>query len=139
MSKERNKAVIRRFIEEALNRRNLAVADEVLAEDYVLHVPPNPDVVGRDGLRQFFSTLLAAFPDCHYTIEDMVAEGDKVAFCWTVVGTHKGELMGVPATGKKISLKAIGVVHMADGMMREDWSGVDFLGMMQQLGVVPAQ
>jgi predicted ester cyclase len=135
---EENKAIMRRFFKEVLNGKNLAVAGEIVDADYVLHIPPNPDVQSLKGFEQFISGMFDAFPGCQYTIEDMMAEGDRVAVRWTVTGTHKGELMGIPPTSNQMEAAAIGIVRMANGKMQEDWSCVDFLGMMQQLGVVPA-
>ena len=137
MSVEQNKTIVRRFFDEVLNQKNLGVADELCAENYVLNVPPNPEILGTEGLKQFLNTLFTALPDVHYTVEDMVAEGDKVAFRWTCCGTHQGEYMKIAPTLKEITVTGINILRIASGKIKKDWANVDFLGMMQQLGVIP--
>jgi predicted ester cyclase len=138
MSLEQNKAIVRRCIEEAFNKGNAAAMDEFLAPNVVPH--PLPPGVSHDleGLKRFFTTLLAAFPDYCLTIEDMVAEGDKVVIRSTIGGTHKGEFMGIAPTGKKVTWTAIEIWRIEGGKVVEIWGEVDQVGMMQQLGVVPA-
>ena len=137
MSVEQNKAIVRRFFDEVLNQKDFGTVDELCAENYVLNVPPNPMIRGQEGLKQFLNTLFTALPDIHYTVEDMVAEGDKVAVRWTCCGTHKGEYMNIAPTLKEITVTGIHILRIASGKMEEDWANVDFLGMMQQLGVIP--
>lgn len=131
-----NKAVPRRFIEGAFNEGKLAVIDEVIAPNYVNHVA-GTEIHGQDGMKQFVTTYRTAFPDCRYTIEDQVAEGDKVVTRWTARGTQEGELLGVPPTGKYVSLHGIVIDRLEDGKLAETWNEADMLGMLQQLGVVP--
>ena len=134
MSAEENKAIARRYGEEAFGKGDMAVSDELLSSSYVHHVPGvAPD---REGRKQLIRMLHAAFPDLRIAVDDMVAEGDKVASRWTSSGTHKGEYMGIAPTGKQTTFTGISIHHIKDGKIVESWDEVDQLGMMQQLGVV---
>lgn len=135
MSTEHNKANDRRFYE-AWSQGNLADLDEVCASEYVLH-DSSTSVQGLEAMKQFVSMYLAAFPDGHFTIEDQIAEGDKIVTCWTFRGTHKGELQGIPPTGKQVIVTGISMDRVADGKAVEAWSNFDALGMLKQLGVLP--
>lgn len=136
MSTEENKAVIRRLFEEVM-KGNLTVADELIAEEYAQHsVFGIPD--GREGFKQFFMAFAAAVPDAHFVIEDMIAESDKVVTRLTVTGTQTGTLQGLPPTGKTFSMKGIDIFRLVDGRIVEHWDAVDQLGMLQQLGALPA-
>ncbi len=137
MSTEENKALSRRLIEEVWNQGNLAVIDELIAPNYVDHDPTGP-IQGPEGMKQFVSMYLTAYPDTHFTIEDQIAEGDRVVTRWTARGTHKGPLMGIPPTGKQVTVAGISIDRVVNGKLVEDWTSYDALGMMQQLGVVPA-
>jgi steroid delta-isomerase-like uncharacterized protein len=138
MAAEQQRAAIRRFIEEAWNSKNLSVVDEVFASDYVFHDPTNPaDVRGPDGLKQLIGMYLSAFPDVHFTIEDMIIEGDKGATRWRSTGTHRGDLPNIPATGRQSTITGITVSRFAGDRIAEDWVNWDTLGMMQNLGVIP--
>ena len=137
MSTEDNKLLVRRLFEEVLNQRNLALIDEFFSPNHVEHASTGP-VHGTEGMKQYYMIYLTAFPDAHYTVEDQIAEGDKVVTRWTARGTHKGELMGIPATGKQGTVTGIGIVRFEGGKLVEAWTEFDALGMMQQLGVVPA-
>ncbi len=132
---EENKALYRRYIEEVFNKRNMAFLDENFAPNWVHHDPAGPE--DMETFKQRLTMQLAAFPDFHFTVEDVVAEGDKVAARWTARGTHKGELMGIPPTGKQVTIAGIGYIRFQGGKIVEDWTLHDALGMMQQLGVVP--
>jgi steroid delta-isomerase-like uncharacterized protein len=133
-----NKALIRRVYEEAWNKGNLAILDEVVSPDYVDHSLPPGLPPGKEGIKQLIAMYQAAFPDTVMTVEDQIAEGDKVVTRWSARGTHKGELMGVPPTGKVVTVSGIDISRVADGMEVEHWAEFDLMGMMQQLGVVPA-
>jgi steroid delta-isomerase-like uncharacterized protein len=136
---EENKTVVRRFLEEIFTAGNLELVDELFAPDYVLHDPVVPDEVsGPEGMKRYVSMYRAAYPDTHFTIEDQIAEGDEVVTRWTGQGTHEGELMGISPTGKQVTVTGIEVDRVVDGKMQETWVNYDALGMMQQLGVVPA-
>ena len=137
MSAEENKALARHWIEEGINQRNLAVLDELSVPDFVLH-NASLTLQGREAVKQFFTMYLSAFPDVHMTIEGMIAEGDTVAFRHTFRGTHKGELMGIPPTGKQVNVTGINIIRVAGGKIVEQWTNPDELGAMQQLGVVPS-
>jgi steroid delta-isomerase-like uncharacterized protein len=132
---ERNKAHIRRVIEEVYNRGDLGVVDEVAASDLVIHAS-SQDIRGRDGAKQYVAALRAGFPDLHIIIEDQVAEGDMVVTRWTARGTHAGEFQGIPATGKKVQLAGTDIDRVIGGKVVECWAHVDELGLLRQLGVV---
>jgi steroid delta-isomerase-like uncharacterized protein len=134
---EDNKAIARRFIEEVLTKGNMAAMDELVAPDFVGHNPTMSEVKGIEDLKKRVTMTRTTFPDIRYTIEDMVAEGDKVATRLTVRGTHKGEYRGVAPTGKQVTWTAINIARYADGKMQEGWVSPDTLGLMQQLGAVP--
>jgi steroid delta-isomerase-like uncharacterized protein len=134
-----NKALARRLVEEALNAGRLEVVDELVASDFVEHDPSLPEEVrGPAGVKELIAGYRAAFPDIHITIEDQIAEGDYVVSRWSGTGTHQGELMGMPATGKQATVTGITIDRIADGRIAESWDNWDTLGMMQQLGAIPA-
>ena len=135
MSTENNKSIVLRLLEEAM-KGNLAIADELIAEDYAQHSVfgiPN----GRAGFKQFFMAFASAVPDAQFVIDDVIAEGDKVVTRLTVNGTQTGALQGIPPTGKKFSMKGIDIFRIVDGKIVEHWDAVDQLGMLQQLGAIP--
>ena len=136
MSTEENKAIVRRYID-VVNKKNLAAMDEIFDANYVGHVAGFEDVKGPEGQKQVLAAVLTALPDLHDTIEDMVTEGDKVVTRLTFTGTHKGELMGIAATGKQVTVGEIAIFRIVGGKIVEGWQEVDMLGMMQQLGVIP--
>jgi steroid delta-isomerase-like uncharacterized protein len=136
MSTEDNKAKARRIIEEGWNQGNTAVFDELFAADYVGHDPSGP-VHGPEGFKQLYATYRAAFPDTHLTIEDQIAEGDKVVARWTASGTNQGPLMGIPPSGKRVTITGITITRFARGKIEEDWFNYDTLGMLQQIGAIP--
>lgn len=131
---QENKAVARRYLEEVLSKGNLAVVDELVATNYVGHSTTAPEVKGPEGLKQRATQLRTAFPDIQFTIDDMVAEGDKVATRTTFHGTHKGEYRGVAPTGKAVTVTGIGILRIANGKIQEGWLNTD---LMHQLGVGP--
>jgi steroid delta-isomerase-like uncharacterized protein len=135
----KNKELIQRYFEEAWNKGNLSVLDEIVAADYVNHNPFAPGLPpGPEGLKPIFSGLRAAFPDLHYTIEEQIADGDRVVTRWGFRGTHEGELMGIPATGKQVNITGTQIERIVDGKIVEHWRQSDDLGMLQQLGVIPS-
>jgi steroid delta-isomerase-like uncharacterized protein len=138
MSVEENKAMFRRLMEEVVNKGNLDIVDELVAADVIEHEELLPGVPqNREGVKQFFTVFRSAFPDLQITIEDMIAEGDKVVVRSAMSGTHQGEFMGIPATGNKVAFGVIDIVRVADGKVAEHWGQTDAMGMMQQLGVIP--
>jgi steroid delta-isomerase-like uncharacterized protein len=139
VSAEENKSVSRRVAEEIFNGGNLDLADELYAPDYVLHDPMLlEDLYGPEGLKQYAAMTLGAFPDARVTVEDQVAEGDKVVSRWTATGTHTGDLMGIPPTGRRIEVSGITINRFSGGKIAEDWYQSDDLGMMRQIGVIPS-
>jgi len=136
---EENKAIYRRWFEEVVTGRNLALADELLAPDYALHFPGFPGPVDREGHKQLLMMFHHGFPDWQETIDDVVAEGDKVVIRVTGRGTHQGEFMGIPATGEQVTATGVGIGRIEAGRIAESWAEYDALGMMQQLGVVSQQ
>jgi steroid delta-isomerase-like uncharacterized protein len=139
MSTEESKALVRRIIEEAWNKGNLAVIDELLSPDYVHHNLPPGMPNDREGYKQMVRMHRTAFPDFHLSIEDMIAEGDKVALRFNWSGTHKGEFMGAAPTGNKVIVTAMCMHRIEGGKEVEQWAEVDSVGLMQQLGAVPGQ
>ncbi len=138
MTVEENKALLRRIIDQAFNERNLGVVDELLSEDFVGHSwPPEVDS-SREGLKQLVNIFTVAFPDLHVQIDELIAEGDKVVARVTTGGTHQSDLMGMAATGKRVSFAEVHIIRIANGKAVEHWGVEDSLGMMQQLGVIPA-
>ena len=137
MSTEENKALVRRWYEEVFNQKNLAAVGEFCDPQIIEHDLPPGLPAGSEGTKQLIGMFLAAFPDFHITAEDLIAEGDKVASRFTVRGTHKGEFMGIPPTGKQVTMTGIQIPRIANGKMVENWLNLDMLGLLQQLGVVP--
>ena len=137
MSPETNIATVRRMIEQVYNKRRLDLIEEFFTEDVILHVVGYPSSTGLEALRQNIAKSLNAFPDFKLTFEDEVAAGDKVAARWTVTGTHKGELFGIPATSKQVTENGMSFYCLANAKIAEIWFLADYLGMMQQLGVIP--
>jgi steroid delta-isomerase-like uncharacterized protein len=139
MSTEQNKALVRQMVEEIFNRGNLGRADEFLAPDFVEREELPPGIPrDREGVKQLTAMLRGAFPDFRATIDDMVAEGDKVVMRMTWRGTHKGEFMGIPPTGKSVSFGVIDIIRIAGGKFVEHWGQMDSMALMQQLGAMPA-
>ena len=136
---EEHKAIVRRFIEEVLNKKNVEAADQYVASDFVDHAAPPGMSPGLEGFKQLLNMLLNAFPDFQYTSYDLIAEGDKIVKRGTSRGTHRGEFMGIAATGKQFETSEIHIARLAGGNMVEHWESADELGMMQQLGIIPAQ
>ncbi len=138
MSAEENKALTRRFYEEIFNKRNLALTEELTSPGAVSHEATPGTADGPEGVRQVVQMLTSAFPDLHMTIEDLIAERDKVVAFTTLSGTHQGAFMGIPPTGKHFTQRQIHILRFTDGKLAEHWAVRDDLGMMQQLGVIPA-
>jgi steroid delta-isomerase-like uncharacterized protein len=137
MSTETNKAVVRRVFDEMFKAGNMALAKELFAPDFVNHDPNRPDVRDRAGLTQGLQELIDAFPDNQTTIDALIAEGEYVTKRYSMVGTHRREWNGIPATGKRITIQGISIYRIVNGKIVEMWWGYDSLGILQQLGVVP--
>jgi steroid delta-isomerase-like uncharacterized protein len=138
MSLEKNKTAALRIPLEVFNKGNVNVADEVMAADYIEHAPVPPGLPpGVAGFKLFIPAFRAAFPDFQFTVDDVIAEGDKVVVRLTAQGTQKGEFAGLPASGKQATWSEIHICDMANGKLVEHWVVQDRLGMMQQLGFIP--
>ena len=137
MGVEENKAIVRMFYDEVMNRGNLDVIDKTTAENFVDHSPMPGQAPGLEGVKQGFLLMRAAFPDGQTTIDDLIAEGDKVVVLATMTGTHQGDLMGIPATGKSVKISGIDVVRFHEGQVVERWGQWDNAALLQQLGVAP--
>jgi steroid delta-isomerase-like uncharacterized protein len=135
MSTEENKAIVRRAYD-ALNQKNWEVTYEAFSPDIVLH-NASTTMQGLEAFKQFVSAFLTAFPDARFSLEDMIAEGDTVVTRQTFRGTHTGNFMGIPPTGKQVSTTGILITRLRNGKVVEQWSNYDDLGLLQQLGVVP--
>ena len=138
MSIEQNKEIASRLHEAVVNQKNLSALDDYVAADVVWHDPPPGLAPGMEGFKQFFPMLYAAFPDWHATIEDVIAEGDKVVHRIKGGGTHKDEWMGIAATGKQVTTTGILIYHIDNGKIVKEWLQYDVLGVMQQLGAIPS-
>ena len=136
MSTEANKDIIRRWVE-VWNSKNVAAVADLVTADYVRHDPNLPEIRGIPAEQQLVSMFLRAFPDLHFTIDDMLAEGDKVMLRVTGRGTHQGELLGVPPTDQHVTFSAMLVYRLAGGKIAEQWALMDTLGLLQQLGALP--
>jgi steroid delta-isomerase-like uncharacterized protein len=138
MSVEQNKALMRRFYDEVVNRGNLNMIDELVSPDFVDHEAFPGLPAGREGVKQFFSMLRAAFPDLRMNVDDLIAEGDKAVARGTMTGTHQGEFAGIAATGKTVSVPTIDIARFAHGKLAEHWGVTDTMSMAEQLGALPA-
>jgi steroid delta-isomerase-like uncharacterized protein len=137
VSTEQSKNLVRRFFDDVLNNANLAAIDDLVTPDYVLHFTGSPVPVDREGHKGFVAALRAAFPDWQESIDDVIAEGDKVVARVTGRGTHRAEFMGIPATGRRVEITSINIDRIAGDRIAERWLLADVMGMMQQLGAVP--
>ena len=135
-STQPNKAVVRRCYREVLEEGNLHLLDEIAVPDYDEHDPLPGQGTGREGLKQRVQMLRNAFQP-QFAVEDVIAEDDKVVVRWTSHGTHVGEFMGLPPTGRSYTIAGIDVHALRDGKLAEHWHVVDLLGQLQQLGVLP--
>lgn len=139
MSTEENKALARRLYEEVFNRGNLDAAEELVTGDFLPHDPSVPEEFsGPEGLKQFAAMYRSVFPDLNIAVEDQVAEADKVVTRFTASGTHQGELMGVAPTGSRVEISGISLHRISGSRIAEDWANYDALGMMRQIGAIPA-
>jgi steroid delta-isomerase-like uncharacterized protein len=137
VSDEDNKALVRRFVDEVQSGGNIDLIDEICSPEFVNHSAPPGIPADREGIKIVTAMFRRAFPDSYFTVEDMVAEGDKVATRKTFHGTHEGEFMGIPPSGRSVSMGLIDIVRISEGRVVEHWSMGDSLGVMQQLGVIP--
>ncbi len=134
---EENKAIIRRFYEE-LDKGNFDIYDELCTPDFISHFPGNPQPIDRETRKQTSRMFYAAIPDCKHTLEDTIAEGNKVSFRGSARGTHTGAFRGQPPTGNSVMFTGMRFYRIVDGKIAEEWASFDSLALMQQLGVIPA-
>jgi steroid delta-isomerase-like uncharacterized protein len=132
---ESNKTVVKDFIDGLFTKGDLGAVDTRLAEDFINHDPPFGVTPDREGMRDAGKMMRAAFPDWHSELHELIAEGDLVAERFTAGGTQRGEVMGVPPSGKAVSLPGINIWRLRDGLIVERWGLLDDLGFLRQLGV----
>ena len=138
MSTETNKAIIRRYIDQMWNNGRLDLAEEFFVENVIPHgVAPVPGLEALDLVKNGIATVRAALPDFQITLHDLIAEGDLVVNRWSGTATHQGELMGMPGTGKQITMSGVGIHRLVNARIVELWSLTDNLSLMQQLGAIP--
>jgi ketosteroid isomerase-like protein len=137
MSAEANIALVRTLFA-GLDRGDVGVVDQLYAPAGLIHFPGSPGPLDREGIKVVWGMFLAAFPGIQHTIEDVFTEGDRVALRMTVRGTHLGDFQGMPPTGKEVTLTSSNIFRLAGGKIVESWAEFDALGMLQQLGAVPA-
>jgi steroid delta-isomerase-like uncharacterized protein len=140
MSLEANKATVQHLYEQLFNQGNLSVVDEVIAPDFINHNAPLGSNHGPESMRELITMLSTSFPDMHYTVEEIVAEGDTVVARVTMSGTHRGPgpVQGMPPTGQSVRQDQMHFIHFQDGKVVEHRAVRDDLGLMRQLGVIPA-
>ena len=137
MSTDTNKAIIRRWLDEGWSQGNLAVADELIDPNFVVHGAGGQTVSsGPEGVKQLVATWRAGFPDGQMSVDDLFAEGDKVVIRMTWRGTHQGDFYGIAPTGRQVVVTSMGIDRVVNGKIVEGWGEVDMLGMYQQLGAV---
>lgn len=136
MSVEQNKAIVRRIVDEAQSGHDLGVVDELLAADFVDHSVPPGLPHDREGVKMQFAMFYRAFPDLHVVVHDQVAEGDQVVTRKTFHGTHQGDLMGIPPTGRPVAFDVIDILRVRDGKITDHWNVVDQLGLLHQIGAI---
>ncbi len=137
MATEANKATTRRFYDEVLSQHNLAAFDELCTATFVEHGPGLTPDHGAEETKQMLGSLWTAFPDARVTVEDMIAEGDKVVARVRSQLTHQGEFMGLPPTGKAVTFTVMDLLQFEHGTIAEMWAEADMLGLLQQLGAIP--
>ncbi len=132
-----NKTLVRRYIEEVLNKGNAPLNDELIAPGFIGHDPTGADIHGPDGVKQRNAMYRNAFPDLQYTVEEVIAENDTIVWRWTAHGTHLGEILGIAPTRKQATTTGTVTCHIANGKLQEAWINWDALGLLQQLSVIP--
>jgi steroid delta-isomerase-like uncharacterized protein len=139
VSAEDDKSVARRYFDELWTGGDQSFIDRHVSSDYVFHDSGTPGGVrGTDGLRRYYSRYREGFPDMRFTVEDQIAEGNKVATRWSVEATQSGPFLGMPPSNKSIHVTGINIFRIVDGYIVEGWHNLDVLGLLQQLGVAPA-
>ncbi len=138
MPTDQNQTLVRRFFDEVCNQRMLNVADELFAANHIYHDPQSPTGPGPEGMKQLIGTYQTAFPDAHWQVIETISAGNDIITRWTGEGTQEKELNGMPPTGKHVKVDGIWIQRCNNGKITESWNVWDTLGMLQQLGVVPA-
>jgi steroid delta-isomerase-like uncharacterized protein len=139
MTVEDNKQLVRRFFDEIFNSQSALAAGTILSPEFVAHHPAFPEGIrGPDGIMHVTGMFRAGFPDLHYDIDDLVGEADRVAVRWTALGTHNGPFMGVPSSGRAVRVTGTDIFRSSNGQLVEAWVNSDLLGLMQQIGAIPA-
>lgn len=134
---EQNKALVRRVIEEIVNQGNLEMVNQLISAEYSYFEPTVGSMRGREGYKGIVMTYRSAFPDMKLIIDEQIAEGDVVVTRWRAEGTHRGELMGIAPTGKRVSVQGVVISQVKNGQLTDDFESYDVHGMLRQLGVVP--
>jgi steroid delta-isomerase-like uncharacterized protein len=137
MTTAENKKVLAAFVEDVINQGRLERANDLVAIDFVELDPLPGQQQGREGLKDVIGGMRAAFPDIHWVLDEVIAEGDKVVSRFTWTGTHRATFMGIPSTDKKVTVKGMVIDRLTNGKMAESRILMDTLGLLQQLGVVP--
>jgi len=132
-----NKALVRRLFEEVWNQGNLTAIDELFATSYIRYDPAAPEAKGLAGFKHFVTTLRRAFPDIEVALEDVIAEGDKMAARAIWRGTHQGEYLGIAPTGRQVAVMGTVTLRIVHDKFQEGWLNMDTLGLLQQLGAIP--
>jgi len=130
-----NETIVRRFVNEVINNGDYSALQELVHPDY-LYRSPDQELRGTDALKSIFTAYRSGLADLNVSIDDLVVSGDRVMIRTTLTGTHTGDLMGMPATGKQLTVPGLVLSRLQDGMIVEEWEILDMLGMFQQLGVV---
>lgn len=137
MSTEENKALVRRCMD-LINQKNFAAINQMYASTYVRHDPNSPWVCNREDYKEDLNILTTVFPDLRFTVEDLVAEGNKVVCRFSIFGTHGTPWRGLPATGKQVMVTGVSISRIVEGQVIEDWFNTDIFGIAQQLGLIPS-
>ncbi|RPJ20499.1 MAG: ester cyclase [Chloroflexi bacterium] len=138
MSTEQYKAAVQNLIEKGFNQKDMSAFTDYFSPNLTDHALPPNLPGGLEGRTMFVSAFMSAFPDMHIHVEDTVIDGNKVVIRWSAHGTHKGDLMGIPPTGKEVSITGIAIDRFENGQSVEHWEIIDQMSLMQQLGVIPA-
>ena len=139
MSIEMNEQLLQQWVNEGWNNGNLSLVDQIFSPDHIMHESslPGQKLVGPEPFKSFVSTLRTALPDLRVTVQDVVAQGDKIAWRWTITGTQNGEVMGVPPSGNPVEVTGIIISRFESGLWVEDYVSWDVLGFLQQIGALP--
>jgi len=137
MSAEENKAIVRKYLDEAWSKRNVGILDELMAPNYARYLPGQDKPLDREGQKQRIAGFHAAMPDLAFFVEDLFAEGDRVVFRVMIRGTQQGAFMGIAPTGKQLTVTAIDIARLENRKVVDNWGQSDMLGLMRLLGLVP--